>query len=340
MGTLPVSETPDTAERPFLGPIQAFRGIAIAWIVAFHCLFALDWSGRPDLHRELAIVLHNGSALFVFIAGYLFQHVAGGAGGFRYGDYLSRKARFIVLPYVICSIPAIAHDLVRHPPESAGAAIADVAMALLTGDHLTPLWFIPMICLYYLAAPPLLALDRRGWILALVPPLLAIALIVPRDIDNVPQTALHFLPVYMLGMACSRWRGRVEPLLRRGTVPLLLAAAAAAVGEAARPAWGEPLNLLQKLAVCGLLVGWLERWATRPPRLLAYLATISFGLYFTHFYAVKALDLGAERALGAAIPGNLATLAGAFVLVTASCAGGLALARRALGPSSRFVVGC
>ena len=61
----------------FLGYIHSFRALAILFIVGGHCIDFFNWSeGSAAIERMLRILISNGSVLFVFIAGYLFQHLA------------------------------------------------------------------------------------------------------------------------------------------------------------------------------------------------------------------------------------------------------------------------
>jgi len=60
----------------FLGYIHSFRALAIFFIVAGHSIDIFMWSIDSELERFLKIFFSNGTALFVFIAGYLFQHLS------------------------------------------------------------------------------------------------------------------------------------------------------------------------------------------------------------------------------------------------------------------------
>ena len=68
-----------TAEPPaaFLTNVHWFRGVAIVAVVATHVLFEFDW--RPEVLWEFKLslsLMQNGTVLFVFVAGLLFQHLA------------------------------------------------------------------------------------------------------------------------------------------------------------------------------------------------------------------------------------------------------------------------
>ncbi len=59
----------------FLNYVNNFRGIAIIYIVAGHCISAFNWQNSPQLARLIKILMSNGTVFFVFIAGYLFQYL-------------------------------------------------------------------------------------------------------------------------------------------------------------------------------------------------------------------------------------------------------------------------
>jgi peptidoglycan/LPS O-acetylase OafA/YrhL len=79
--------------RHFLPYIHNFRGIAILYIVAFHCHSSFGW-GYHDLEKRIwnSLVVY-GTVLFVFIAGFLFQHLNGQDRNydFSFVTYLKKK---------------------------------------------------------------------------------------------------------------------------------------------------------------------------------------------------------------------------------------------------------
>lgn len=96
--------TQTSSGRRLLGHLHNFRGLAIAFIVATHCMSMFDWSDSPELRNVLARVVANGTIFFIFISGYLFHYLS---HDFRALDYWLKKLRFVVLPYSLVSIPAI-----------------------------------------------------------------------------------------------------------------------------------------------------------------------------------------------------------------------------------------
>ncbi len=96
---MPISSAPSTPlplNKPqptgFLPYLHNFRGIAILYIVAFHCWSSFGW-GSHDLEKQVwnSLIVY-GTVLFVFIAGFLFQHLSGRANrSFSFSVYLKKK---------------------------------------------------------------------------------------------------------------------------------------------------------------------------------------------------------------------------------------------------------
>jgi surface polysaccharide O-acyltransferase-like enzyme len=339
------SETSSLSKVDFLSYIHRCRGIAILYILLGHCVDAFVWDGSP-VGRAVRIVACNGTVLFVFIAGYLFQHLS---LRFRIGRYLRTKLLNVVLPYVLWSIPAIvlftvfAHREGIAPSFYGQPVPLQIGTFLLTGHHLTAYWFIPMICVFYLAAPVLLLLDRAKWGYAVLPILILLSCYVSRG-GNLAVNFTHFLSIYVLGMFCSHYRREIARLFQRGAWigGLLVAAAGLAAAEYLFiTGTGGWTNLLQKLCVCAALVLWLPRYAGTSMRPLEYLANISFALYFAHPYLMGLYKMSVLSILHRdTLPnGSLPWFAVFCVLFVAACAGLVALAKWIFGRYSRPVIG-
>src|SRR5882762_3443553 len=85
-------------QKQFLNYIHYFRGIAIIFVVGGHTYLTLSWNKGTSSQIFFDCLWQNGSVLFVFIAGFLFQHLS---GKFEYKKYLKNKALNVVLPYLI-----------------------------------------------------------------------------------------------------------------------------------------------------------------------------------------------------------------------------------------------
>lgn len=333
--------------------MHVFRGVAISLIVVAHTLPSLDWRSQPVLAGWLDALGNQASILFFFIAGYLFQHLS---PRFRFQSYLKQKVRTVILPYFILSVPALFVFTVLVPRQHMFSEFYEwsiwrqVIFFLLTGKHLAPLWFVPTITLFYLAAPLLLWIDRRRphlyW---LILPLLAFSTWMGRGGQYGPLNfALYLLPVYLLGMAFSRHSERALHLVKLWRWPLLgimlVCGAGHALGWPTPPHWLMPSKVAMALLLTFALWHWHERIGNR----LDEIADLSFGIFFIHAYFILALKLLAVYLLEGriytgvgeqGIPGNLLTFLIYASLVMWTSVLVLRFARRMLGERSRMVVG-
>ncbi len=323
-----------TSAGTFLPHIHLMRGVAVLVIVAAHVYSAQSWPGDP-----LGRLFNEANIAFTFVSGYLFQFLL---PRFAYGRFLRRKFTGVVLPYLAVSVPALAIYLAgakAHPTlylDSGGAGLA--ARLLLTGTHLGPLWFIPMILLYYAAAPLFHFVDRRPRLYLAWLPLLALPVWVPRPPlnDNPLQAALHYLPVYVAGMLACRYRAAIDALFR-GRAWLALAMVALATAASLLVAEGAVLHA--KLLLLAGLYGLCLNLSALNPVALGVLANLSFGIFFLHGYVVAGGRMLAGRHPGLFV-GNGASLLLMTLAVTGLSALAVQAVQRLAGQRSRWLVGC
>lgn len=339
-----------------LAHVHRLRAIAILAIVAVHAMDYLEWGSNVPGYRLAAEILQGSTLLFFMISGLLFQHLAREAD---YAGYLVRKLRHVVLPYLVVSLPGVLLLLSRPAfleshPEFAGTPMWWRAGFLLVygGSQINQaLWFVPVMCLYYVAAPVfwwMLRRPARFWVLPL---LLLVALVEHRPevakYRNL-EVALYYLPAYLLGMWIGLHRERVLAWTDRLAVPVAAAAVMLVVGHLVLtrhngtyvtvPFSGEQGLVdwiyLQKILVFVLLLALLRRRDDRPMPALDHLADCSFGIYFVHVYVLYALPSGWH-----VIPGGAFSL---LALTTVAFSLSLVLVhavRRLFGERSRVLIG-
>ena len=342
-----------TRKDSFQHHIHVFRGVAITLIVCAHTLPSLNWSQHPLLGRFLDALANESSIFFFFIAGYLFQHLS---GRFNYSSYLKQKLKTVILPYLILSVPALVVFTQLVHREGMWSWFyslpvwQQVSLFLLTGRHLAPLWFVPTITLFYLAAPLLIAIDRRApklyWIIL---PLWALSIYIGRDGPLGPiEKAIYLLPVYLLGMAFSHWREQAEALSERFWLPLTVVTAIGLAGHTLDGPVPPHYLMLMKLPMALLLTVALKRWGGVFGKRLDYVAHVSFGIFFIHAYFISAIKVVTVYLLhgrlyageGAAeLPGNLPVFFGYAGAVLICSVLMIKLAQRILGTRSRMLVG-
>ncbi len=280
----------------YLGYIHCFRAIAIAFIVSGHTIDMFLWLEKIETVRILRILISNGSVLFVFIAGYLFQHLLVKYDTKKY--YLS-KIKNVIIPYIIISIPAIVIFVFILNRESVWQNFYDnpkwiqILLFYLTGYHLAPLWFIPMIFLFYVIAPLLRIADNGNSIYYFLPLFIVLSCLIGRG-SLPPENFVHFFSVYLLGMFCSKYKNTINPLIQK-TYFLVSSGIATLMFALAEFYFMTDtmsyLNYLQKLFMSIFLLGIFIRNSKLHSNYINTVADVSFGIFFIHSYVISSFKL-------------------------------------------------
>jgi hypothetical protein len=332
----------------YLNYINNFRGLAIILIVTVHVLTSqiMAWQTNADMQRVLHIILTLSSGYFVFLAGFLFQHLS-----IKYNPrkYAITKLNYVILPYIIISIPAIIDDvfIATDGVFNAYPHYQQIILYYATGMHITPFWFMPMIFLFFLAAPLLLWLDKQKYFYWLLPVFLIISVYVTRElqpIHNPFQSFIHFLYIYLFGMFVSHHKAKLIPHLAAYWWLLLLGFGIILMAEiylrlhGLNGFYADFLRSLKFIVSAMALVGIFYHFDAIIKNSLNFLAEPSFGIYFVHNYYIVVIEI-ILRKLTYIIPGNLITLSLFIILVMALSYFTLWLMRRIFGQRSRMLVG-
>jgi hypothetical protein len=329
----------------FLGYIHSFRAMAILFIVAGHSIDFFTWSEADSaIERLLRILISNGSVLFVFIAGYLFQHLA---IKYQAKKYFVAKLKNVLLPYFLVSIPAIAIFVFAIPRETVWQGFYDnpqwlqVVYFYLTGMHLAPLWFIPMITLFYIVAPLLVFADKNKHFYWVLPLTIIISCFISRGLPH--QSFIHFFSVYLLGMFCSHYKVKVNSILNQ--LPVLTILAFAVLGLAAFEFYYMQgtmtyINYLQKIIMSVFFLGlFIQLGEKADYKIIHTIAHASFGVFFIHSYVLTASKLLIEKLFEEKVSGNLLLYPLVVVSVLLSCVAIIVILQKLLGKKSRYLVG-
>jgi len=330
----------------FLNYIHSFRGIAITYIVAGHCVSIFDWSDAVALERWLKIIFGNGTVLFVFIAGYLFQYLS---GKYDVKKYMISKLKNVISPYILISIPGIYFSVFIQQRGIVWDGFYDypiweqIFYFYITGLHVTALWFIPMITLFYLVSPLLVKLDRNKKIYYFLPVFIAISCFIPRGGYLVYLSFVHFFSVYLLGMCCCRYKDKINEILRKTRSVLLLGSlviSCIVIEYYFMQGTMTWVNLLGKLFLCLFYLGLLIRLEVKyKNKLLVLLANLSFGIYFIHSYYITAVKLFIDKYWGNYIGGDVFKLILATILIVLICYITVWLVKLIFAKKSRLIIG-
>jgi Acyltransferase family len=348
---------------PFLSYINHFRSIAILIIVAGHAIPALNWHDKYNFLLA-NIVLSNGTVFFVFIAGYLFQYLL---RNYEYKSYLLKKLKFVILPYCLTSIPAIAAYFlgIASFPEGFEKFVVGlpplqiIVLCLITGKHLGPFWFIPMISVFYILAPLFIKINKSRYSVPIIVILsVLIPLIFPRTL---PTSYIHFLPAYLLGMLVCRDQDRIFNFVKKQSIWLY---------SLVLILWGIQFLLIYRLNISDrlfdspffgintvvkeifsiLIIYFLSgltgsnSMATRfLYKCSVLLAELSFGIYFIHDYILRIYFLMLRhyaQNISWLLDGNLFIISISSCIIILVSIGVLLASKKVLAKNSRYILGC
>lgn len=328
----------------FLGYIHSFRALAIFFIVAGHSIDIFMWSIDSELERFLKIFFSNGTALFVFIAGYLFQHLS---VKYQIWKYYGAKFKYVLVPYFLISIPAILIFVTIMQRDSVWEGFYEDPVWLqvfyfyLTGAHLTPFWFIPMIVIFYIFAPLLVKADQSKYFYYAIPPLLLLSCFVDRGMPH--QSFVHFFSLYILGMFCSHYKNEINTILKQ-TLPQLVLVSLLFILVYFEFYYMKGtmtyVNFLQKCIMSLFFLGLLVRFVKTPQsKLINTIADCSFGIFFIHSYIISGSRIVFESVNGSLIAGGVVGYTVATIATMSICLIIVLLVKRIFGSNSRYLVG-
>lgn len=297
----------------FLRYIHHFRGLAIILIVAVHCRTALHWPDDSAINKFLTHFLDSSTILFVFIAGFLFQYL--NANSFQFQEYIFKKAKHVIVPYVLISIPAVVDKLFFETdaywmtPFYKSLSMPFQAVYLLaTGKHSGPFYFIPMIAVIYCLAPLLFRFQKTklfAWAGGLIA-LLGLFTYAYGYYGNIGESLLYFLPVYVFGMWASYHKDKLITMNNTILISLTLFYLIVLSLEVSQLIHPQHLNFfedkphyfttifnlskLKEITLAIILLVGFYRLQEKKIEWLTVLGNLSFGIYFVHIYFINATE--------------------------------------------------
>jgi peptidoglycan/LPS O-acetylase OafA/YrhL len=268
--------------------LDLLRGAAILYIT---CFWHLD-DYTPALHfnnpvTQLLTICVLG--LFVFLSGMLLS------GRYRIRhpkdvwSFYRRRLRRIYPMYVLAALGFLLAGITTLQTALKGL----IFLNILTGSSPGTLWFMEMICLFYLVAPLLLYSYKPGRALVLGLILSAAVLLISRVTDGTVDLRLaQYLPLFVAGICTGEHvdRGRllkskVSLACSLLALPPLYWMSLHVVGEVAAVGVNQ-LSMLLALPLFFVCADWLAR--ILPSRPISVISYCSFGAYLTHRLLYKA----------------------------------------------------
>ncbi len=335
----------DIKKAKILNYINVFRGLAILLIVAGH---TMQYGEIGSLTQKISIeIFAGGTALFIFISGFLFQHLS---GKYEFKNYMSKKWTNVILPYLWTAIPGVLFCFLF--PTKYGNALEglnpllQIPMMLSVGRiHNTPAWFIPMIILFFFSSWSLLKLEKKNWLYKIMPVMFLITIFFPRvDVDynstfGISYSAkyfaylkyvfmgyIHFFSMYIFGMYCSANKSIIDKFWNYRWVFIILMLATASLNVYSGLNEGFTNGTISKIFLTVITLAYLkhyDKWLVSHEKLnniLDLIAKYSFGIFFIHWYVFflynLIFDLPNVMPITAGILGTLAVVFIRFLIVS------------------------
>ena len=298
-----------------LNYINVFRGLAILLIVAGH---TMQYGESGSLIERISFeIFCGGTALFIFISGFLFQHLS---GKFEYKNYLSKKWTNVIMPYLWTAIPGIILCFTmpvryENPLEGLTPAL-QIPMLLSVGRiHNVPTWFIPMIVLFFFSSWVLLKLEKKKILYKLLPIMFLVTVFFQRPeleyymVQDLSYTArwfeyvkyvligyAHFFSMYVFGMFCSSNKDIIDKFWNTRWIFIILMLITAGLNIYHGVFGGFTNSTLSKIFLTVIALAYLkhyDEWLIsheKLNRILDIVAKYSFGIFFIHWYVFFAYN--------------------------------------------------
>ncbi len=296
-------------KKPTLNYINIYRGLAILLIVMGH---TLQIGAVDSLIRKISFeIFSNGTAVFVFISGFLFQYLS---HKFEYKNFLIKKFENVISPYFFVSILGITLAILLpffySNPFDGLNPILQIGAMLTTGRvQNVPLWFIPMIAIFFLLSATFIKLNKKNILYKILPLMLVYTIFLPRG-DIEPQWLegmsylnkylayvkyvlngfLHFCSMYVLGMYFSDNLDKIDNLYKKRHILWFLMLSISALDIALSYFYNYCNGTVSKILFTILLLIYLKKYDekiienVKLNKVLNFLANYSFGIFFIHWY--------------------------------------------------------
>lgn len=327
--------------------IHYLRGFSILLIMTGHILY-VDTDSSFYLFVET--FFPNSTLLFVFISGYLFQYLL---VKFSFKQYLVKKVKYVIFPYLIISIPLIAFRILYQPSYLAEVVVNDintksyiyqVVFYLTSGLHLVPLWYIPMISIFFVLAPVFKFIDTNPKWYWVLPFLFIASQFVLRDefedITRIGEMFLYFLFMYIFGMFISHYKDEVDKILMKHFKWILTGFIITSIVILMDFQWKDYLFYVQKSCLIFVMLNLLSNLqSSRMKKYFSEIANLSFGMYFIHFILILILRMIRMKYFNESLPTSIFEWLLTTILVIVVTYWIVKLIKIIFGKNSRYLIG-
>lgn len=280
--------------------IHILRACTILFIIYRHALWAFDGDQIESgiyFFSVVDLLSFNFTVFFVLISGFLFQHLA-----YKYHvkKYYLAKIKNVLLPYLVVSLVCV---LLYYRTELADLPffsfhmenqIITVFLMFCNGTQLLPLWFIPMMMIIFIISPLLFTLSKQNLIVISIVLMFWVMIYPKPDFTQPFFNIMHYLPVYIIGMMIRQNYALIMSVCQKHRLSLMLFVLLCLMipfvhrhFEVEIYTSNAFLDTIQKIVLFILVLYFLtpanqHKWTGRGYQFIAYLANVSFSLFFIH----------------------------------------------------------
>ncbi len=183
---------------------------AIIMIVAYHMIYPL-FHRLPNSYGVLGAVCEAGTMMFVLLAAILLRRQM---YNISYCKLLWRKVKYILLPYMTASLLIMLLRAVKDGNLYLAEFPVSYLNAVVLGSASTPLWFIPMLWLFFLLTPLWKSLCRCNAEKYMLPTLVLPFIVERAKADCLLTNIIYFLPFFILGLWLPPHLPKLKELIR------------------------------------------------------------------------------------------------------------------------------
>lgn len=277
-------------------------------IVAGHC-FPFSSLSQSDSFIGMLLInaITNGSTIFVFISGFFFYHVF--YSKFNYQNFLFKKFKSVVVPYLIISTAVVLLFRLGQPDSRMGGFFSAEGAGFLEiyvfpylkyiffGGATTAYWFIPFIFAMFCLSP----LHRKfaelnsfsAICIMLGSLLLSVFVSRPQYNLNIFHSLVYYQFYYLIGVFFAKNYKSISSWLANNYIYVFIAFISTDVAiayyfpiqnieDGVSQSSGLDYYVLLKMLEIMLLISLFERFSVINCKLLSHLADMSFAIYFIH----------------------------------------------------------
>lgn len=290
-----------------------FRAIAIIIIIAGHSFGVTGLEVNSLSGSLVKNLIQGGTALFVFISGFLFHHIF--YPKYNYGDFLEKKIKNVLVPYLLLGFAPVVMAVLMNKgwfdgyflPTGPGFFLEFVVPMVKyysAGTFLTAYWYIPFIMVVFITSPLHIYYIRLDIKLQLATILLfsIMAIFIHRPVGGILvfQSVIYYMPIYFFGITASIHKEFIYRAFRGKEFLFLLTAVGLAFYQASLGDVGnyqkQPFDyagvdwmFLQKIALCLFFMIFLKRFEEFNNYWVHNVAATSFTAFFIHPFILAIL---------------------------------------------------